>query len=307
MNVIAHARELPHGSAPVCAAIGFFDGVHLGHQQIIRQTITDAGQQDGVSLVITFDRHPSSIVAPAKAPRLIYSLPQKLRTIASLGVDTVLLIHFDQAFSQLSGETFIRQLTGDLKRLKSLCVGENFHFGHGRTGNVALLRKLGSELLFTVHGMASLSLDNKIVSSTRVREAIVAGRLDSASQMLGRPYSIAGSVIRGDQLGRQLGFPTANLDVTGLVLPPAGVYASLAQVRDRKYRAVLNIGYRPTLQSAAPELRVEAHLPGVELDLYGQELEIVLLGKLRDEQTFASLAALRDQIARDIARATSFF
>lgn len=307
MKIIHAASELQPSGRKVCLAIGFFDGVHLGHQQIIRQTISDARQHDAVGLVVTFDRHPSTVVAPDRVPPLIYSLPQKLRTIESLGADALLLIHFDKAFSEQSGETFIRGLARDLGQIQSLCVGSNFTFGHKRAGNVALLRTLGAELHFIVHGMAAVSLDGKVVSSTRIRETIRTGDLDAASQMLGRAYSFAGKVIRGDQLGRQLGFPTANVDATGLVLPPHGVYTVHATVQGRAHRAVVNIGVRPTLQNPVPQLRVEAHLLDFQGDLYDQEMEITFLEKLRDEKKFASLEALKEQIVRDIAEARTRF
>jgi riboflavin kinase/FMN adenylyltransferase len=332
MNVIHNANELGNGGRKVCLAIGVFDGVHLGHQQIIRQTIADARQHDALSLVITFDRHPNTVVAPDRVPPLIYALPQKLRAIESLGADTLLQIHFDEKFSRQPGEEFIRSLARDLGKIQSLCVGADFVFGHRRSGNVTLLNKLGSELGFTVHGLAAVSLDNQIVSSTRIREAIRTGNLDAASQMLGRPYAISGRVIEGDRVGRQLGFPTANLDVSGLVLPPNGVYAahvhgtgvapvsnqSPAQAEQKEgdrrdagpatpRRAVLNIGRRPTLQKPTPELRVEAHLLDFAGDLYGRELEVEIGEKLRDEQKFDSLEELKARIARDVAGAKQRF
>ena len=300
MKTIHSLGELGHTRRKVCLAIGFFDGVHLGHQQIIRQTTTDARQHEALSLIVTFDRHPNSVVAPERAPALIYPLAQKLQVIESLGVDTALLVHFDKEFSQISGEAFIRSLARDTGQLRSICVGANFVFGHKRSGNVELLRKLGGELGFAVHGLAAVALDGKAVSSTRIREAIVAGNLDEAGQMLGRGYSLFGKVMHGDELGRQLGFPTANLDVSGLVLPPSGVYAAQARVGRVFHRAVVNIGSRPTLQSAKPQLRVEAHLLDFTGDLYGRDLEIVFVEKLREEKKFPSLADLRTQIARDI-------
>ena len=303
MRIIHAAQELKPASRKVCLAIGFFDGVHLGHQQVIRQTLTDAGQHEAIALVMTFDQHPSTVVAPSRVPPLVYSLPQKLRAIESLGADTLLLLHFDKAFSEQTGETFIRGLVRDLGHIQSLCVGANFVFGHQRSGNVDLLRRLGAELKFTVHGMAAVSLDGQAVSSTRIREAIRAGDFDSVTQMLGRAYSLAGTVVRGDGLGHQLGFPTANLDATGLVLPPHGVYAVLAEAGGKTYRAVLNIGLRPTLQNANPQLRVEAHLLDFGGELYGQELEVAFVDKLRGEIKFPSLAELRQQIARDILEA----
>jgi riboflavin kinase/FMN adenylyltransferase len=307
MKVIQTAAKLESNGRKVSVAIGFFDGVHLGHQQIIRQTISDARQYDGIALVVTFDRHPGSVVAPQRVPPLIYSLPQKLRVIESLGADALLLIHFDKPFSEQTGDAFIHGLARDLGQIQSLCVGSNFTFGHKRGGNVALLKTLGSELNFTVHGMAAVSLDGRVVSSTRIRETIRAGSLDAASQMLGRAYSMAGTIIRGDELGRKLGFPTANLDVTGLLAPPNGVYIVHAKVNGQTHRAVVNIGVRPTVQQSAPQLRVEAHLLDFNGDLYGQEMEIIFREKLRDEQKFSSLDELRNQIGRDLEKAKTHF
>ena len=301
MKIIHAANELKPAGRKVCLTIGFFDGVHLGHQQIIRQTIADAHQHNAIALVITFDRHPNTVVAPDRVPPLIYSLPQKLGAIESLGADTLLLIHFDEKFSGQTGENFIRSLAGDLGKIQSLCVGADFVFGHKRGGNVSLLKKLGGELGFTVHGLAAVSLDRQIVSSTRIREAIRSGNLDAASQMLGRPYAISGRVLEGDRIGQQLGFPTANLNVSGLMLPPNGVYAGLAKVEKKFQRVALNIGFRPTVVSAAPQLRVEAHLLDFSGDLYGQELEIKIGNRLRGEKKFNSAAELREQIKRDIA------
>ncbi len=315
MTVIHTANEFLPKGRKVCLAIGFFDGVHLGHQQIIRQTIGDARQHEALALVITFDCHPNTVVAPARVPPLIYSLPQKLCAIESLGADTLLLIHFDETFSRQTGEAFIRGLARDLGQIQSLCVGANFVFGHKRGGNVALLKQLGDELKFTVHGLAAVSLDDQPVSSTRIREAILAGDLDAVSQMLGRAYSLSGSVTRGDRLGHQLGFPTANVNPAGLAMPPNGVYAVHARIISPppspapglSYRAVLNIGHRPTLQNPVPQLRIEAHLLDFQGDLYGQELELTFVEKLRDEKKFSSLADLRAQIARDIVEAQCRF
>lgn len=330
MKVIRQAADLPTNGRKVCLAIGVFDGVHLGHQQIIRQTIADARQHDGLALVVTFDRHPAAIVAPDRVPPLIHPLPQKLRAIASLGADATLLIEFTRAFSEQTGEEFIRKLANELGKLQSICVGADFVFGHKRSGNVPLLRQLGAELGFTVHGMAAVALDNEVVSSTRIRAAIQAGDFDAASQMLGRTYSISGPVVRGDQLGHQLGFPTANLDMTGLVLPPDGVYAARVFYRDAggtpvspsvsnateahgrgaraaTFHAALNLGTRPTVKTGKHERRFEVHLLNFAGDLYGQELEVEFIAKLRAEMKFASLDALKAQITADIAAAAKCF
>ncbi len=304
MKLIHAATELAAGGRKVCLAIGVFDGVHLGHQQIIRQTIADARQHGAIALVLTFDRHPNCIVAPDRVPPLIYSLPQKFRVIESLGADALLLIQFDKKFSGQTGEEFVRSLARDFGKIHSVCVGADFVFGHKRSGNVTVLKKLGEEIGFQVHGLAAVSLDGQVVSSTRIREAVRGGNLDAAGQMLGRPYAICGKVIEGDKIGRQLGFPTANLDTTGLVLPPNGVYAASARVGDRSYRIALNIGVRPTVTAGA-QLRVEAHLLDFGGELYGAELELAVGDRLRAEQTFNSPEELRGQIARDIAQVRS--
>jgi riboflavin kinase / FMN adenylyltransferase len=300
MKILEAAREPVPGGGKVCLAIGVFDGVHLGHQHLIRQTVADAEQHEARAVVVTFDRHPNAVVAPDKVPPLIYSRPQKLRAIAALGVDVLLEIPFDRAFSQQPGEAFIRQLARDFGNIQSISVGADFVFGHRRSGDVALLKTLGGELGFQVHGLAAVALDALPVSSTRIRAAIRTGDFDAAGQMLGRSYSIAGEVVHGDELGRQLGFPTANLDTADRLLPPNGVYAAHAAVGGKNHRAVLNIGCRPTVYSTVSVTRVEAHLLDFRGDLYGKELEIVFTSRLRDEQKFTSLDALKAQIARDI-------
>jgi riboflavin kinase/FMN adenylyltransferase len=303
MQLIRNAAELVRGGRKVSVGIGMFDGVHLGHQQVLKQTLFDARQHNGLSLAITFDKHPNTIVAPQKAPKLIYSLPQKLREIEALGVDATLLIEFTAQFSRQSGEEFVRKLATQLGQIYSVCVGSTFTFGHKRSGNVELLKRLGAELGFQVHGLAAVSLAGKPVSSTRIRERISAGDLDSAGQMLGRSYAIAGLVLRGDQLGRKLGTPTANLDITGLVTPPNGVYAVQAKLDQRVYPAVANLGTRPTIKEGQPELRFEVHLLDFEGDLYGKELEVSFIDFIRPERRFSGLDELKAAIAADIRAA----
>ena len=307
MKVTRAANELKPGSRKVCVAIGVFDGVHLGHQQVIRQTIADSQQHEAISVVVTFDCHPNRVVAPERTPSLIYPLSKKLRAIESMGIDTTLLIHFDKTFSQIPAEEFIRGLTRDFKSVHSVCVGSTFTFGHRRQGNVDLLKQFGDELKFIVHGLSAVSLDGERVSSTRIREAIRSGDLDSASQMLGRAYSLVGKIIESEKMGRQLGFPTANLEVSGLVLPPNGVYAAHAEVGGKNLRAAVNIGVRPTMKNSTPQLHVEAHLLDFSGELYGQEMELTFVEKLRDEQKFPSPEALKQQIQKDIEEAKKLF
>jgi riboflavin kinase/FMN adenylyltransferase len=300
-KTIHAAGELKLKGKKVCLAIGFFDGVHLGHQQILRQAISDARQHDAVSVAITFDRHPNTIVAPEKVPPLIYSLPQKLETIGSFGLENILLIRFDKNFSEQTGEAFIRALARDFGKISSICVGSNFVFGHKRGGNVALLKKLGAELNFQVHGLSAVSLDGEVVNSTRIRTLIRAGDIDTASQMLGRPYAISGKVITGDKVGQKIGFPTANLETSGLVLPPNGVYAARAKIKKQTYRVALNIGVRPTVATGKRELRVEAHVLDFKGNLYGETLDVEMGTKLREERQFGSKEELQAQIRKDVS------
>ena len=306
MKVVADAAALQPGPRPVCAAIGVFDGVHLGHQHVLRQTIADAARHQAVSVAVTFDRHPNAVVAPAHLPPLIYPLSKKLEVIASLGVEAAYVIRFDKAFSQIPAAEFIRNLARDFQRIKSICVGDGFMFGAGRSGDAAVLRKLGGELDFTLHALPDVQLDGQSVSSTRIRDAVRAGDFALAGRMLARPYALRGTVIRGEHLGRKLGFPTANLDVTGLVTPPPGVYAAEARLGPAAHRAAVNIGHRPTVHSADPRLHVEAHLLDFDCDIYSQDLELVFLKKLREERKFPGAEALEAQIAADIRQARTF-
>jgi riboflavin kinase/FMN adenylyltransferase len=307
MQTLHSAGDFRSGGRKVSVAIGMFDGVHLGHQQLIRQALADAEQHEGAAVVVSFDRHPNTIVAPAHVPPMIYSQPQKLRAIASLGADFTLVIPFTKEFSAQPADEFIRSLTSALAPVHSICVGSSFVFGHRRSGNVSLLQELGRELNFIVRGIAAVSLDSEVVSSTRIRDTVRAGELDHASQMLGREYALSGTIIRGDDLGKKLGFPTANLDVEGRLVPPAGVYSAHAYVNGVRHRAAVNIGVRPTLGDAAPQLRVEAHLLDFSGDLYGKDLELTFVEKLREERKFASLEELRAQIGRDVSEAARRF
>jgi riboflavin kinase/FMN adenylyltransferase len=303
MKIADQASLLDTGSRPVCAAIGVFDGVHVGHQEVIRQTLEDARLHEALPVIVTFDRHPASVLASRKIPGMIYSLAHKIQVLSQFDPAALLLLHFDLAFSQKPAEIFVEDLVRGFGRIQSIRVGTNFRFGHQRSGNLALLNRLGEHFGFAAHGLPPVMVDGHRVSSTRIREAIEAGQLEHVSKMLGRPYSIFAPVIRGDQLGRKLGFPTANIDTAELILPPRGVYAARLSVRERTYEAVLNIGVRPTLELKTPPLRVEAHLLDFHGDLYGKDIEAVLIQRLRPEQPFPSLDALKSQIARDVEAA----
>ncbi|MGA4643046.1 bifunctional riboflavin kinase/FAD synthetase [Limisphaera sp. 4302-co] len=302
-RIVERPEELPAcGKRAACAALGFFDGVHLGHQQVIRQMLAEARSHDALAVVVTFDRHPATVVAPQRVPPLIQTQAQRLRTLAELGPDAIWVLRFDAALSRMRPEEFVGLLLSGLGRLRSICVGANFRFGHRRAGDVRFLEESGRRHGFAVHAFSVVALDGNVISSTRIRQAIATGHLEVAAEMLGRPWALAGRVVAGDGLGRRLGFPTANLDVQGLVLPPRGVYSGRCAVEGRVYRAALNVGWRPTVAGENPVLRVEVHLLDFDGDLYGRELEVAVLEKLRDEQRFESLEALRRQIRADLER-----
>ncbi len=282
-----------------------FDGIHLGHQHVVRQALLDARAMGANSVVASFDPHPLTVVRPEKAPRLIQSLTGRLDQIRRLGADAALVLRFDAVFSQRTGEEFVRSLAGGFGRLRSFTVGQGFHFGHGRSGNVALLRGLGRELGFTVNAMAPIHIGAEVVSSTRVRAALREGRLGHVAELLGRPYSISAKVVKGDQLGRTLGFPTANLEVDGLELPPVGVYAVWVRVQGQEYPGALNLGFRPTVALSKPQMRLEVHLINFNADLYGQTILVEWVKLVRTEKRFSGLPALRAQIARDVAAVTT--
>lgn len=305
MQVLAQPNELDRAGRGVALALGVFDGVHLGHQEVIRRLAAEAARRGDLPVVVTFDRHPNTVVAPERTPLLLQTPAQKLRALATLDLAATWVIRFDAAFSRQTGETFVRALARDFPPLRSVFVGEEFQFGHRRSGNVPLLHRLGDELGFGTHAVPAVEFEDQAVSSTRIREAVRDGGFALAARLLGRPWALAGEVVRGDQFGRQLGFPTANLAVAGLVLPAPGVYVATATTAVVHRAAVVNVGHRPTLAQPEPVLRVEAHLLDFDGDLYGQELELVFTRRLRDELKFVSLAALREQIGRDVAAARS--
>ena len=307
MRVLDDARHLQPVNGRVSCAIGMFDGVHLGHQQVIRQAVSDAHQLEATSLCVTFDKHPAKVTAPEHAPLQIHTLEQKLSAFESLGIEATLILPFDEAMSQISAEDFIHGLAIDLERICSICVGASFVFGHDRSGDVKLLQQLGQDLNFITHSLANVSLDGQTVSSTRIREAITTGQLDAAGQMLGREYGLCGIIVQGNQRGRQLGFPTANLDITTLCTPPRGVYAAHAEINGKSHRAAVNIGIRPAIKDPHPTLHVEAHFLDFEEDVYGQTCTLTFVGKLREEQDFESMDDLKTQVEKDVIQARYIF
>ena len=303
LKILRHIPELAQVHGPVVLAIGVFDGVHLGHRAVIERALSDARSINGSAVIVTFDPHPIRVLRPKVAPRLLTSTPHKQRLIAQLGAEHLLIIPFDRSFADLPADHFIRLLDGACHPLREICVGHQWSFGKGRSGNLESLKILGDELGFEEVGVPAVEIDRQIVSSTLIRGAVERGDLARAERFLGRPYSVLGTVVEGDHLGKKLGFPTANLSTHNEQFPPDGVYVVDALYQGSALRGVVNIGVRPTIETADGSRTLEVHLLDFSKEIYGEDLELTFRQLLRAERKFVSLEALREQIARDIAAA----
>ncbi|HHS97924.1 MAG TPA: bifunctional riboflavin kinase/FAD synthetase [Chloroflexi bacterium] len=300
MRIIHHLEEAQL-SQPSHLTIGAFDGVHRGHRHLIGAMTRAAHEAGRAAVALTFDPHPGVVLGRTPVAALS-TLEERAALIEALGVDLLVILRFTPAMAGTPAAHFVEKLRRHLKMVE-LWVGPDFALGHRREGNVDFLRRLGAEEGFTVHVVEPLRWRGEVVSSTRIRAALTAGDIEEANGCLGRPYHLAGTVVHGRGLGRQLGFPTANLEPPpGRLIPANGVYAALAQTeREGIWPAVVNIGVRPTI--AANHLTVEAHLLDFDGDLYDQQLGLDFIARLRDEMAFPSLNALVDQIRRDIEQA----
>ncbi len=303
MQILRAIPDLAGLHGPLFLAIGVFDGVHLGHQAVISTSARHARAAGGTPVVVTFDPHPAKILRPEKAPRLLTATQHKISLIRDLGVEHLLVITFDREFASTTAEDFVHQLVTHSKPLREICVGHEWSFGKNRAGNLALLQKLGAEDGFSVVGIQPVEVDGTVVSSTAIRQAVETGDLAWAAKMLGRDYTILGTVERGAQLGRKLGFPTANLSAHSEQFPPNGVYAAEATLKGRALRGVANLGVRPTISGEKPQRLLELHLFDLRDEIYGAEMEVRFDRFLRPEQKFANLDELTAQIARDVAQA----
>ncbi|MGD9792571.1 MAG: bifunctional riboflavin kinase/FAD synthetase [Acidimicrobiia bacterium] len=285
--------------------IGAYDGVHLGHQAVIALVRERAQALGAVSMVLTFDRHPASVVRPESAPKLLTDPEQKLEMLAATGVDATVLCHFDQDRAVESPEEFVRELL--VKRLNARCVvvGSDFHFGHQRRGNVALLRSMGAQLGFDVEPVdlvARVDGVNEPVSSTAIRRALAGGEVEVAGHLLGRAFEVRGVVAKGDQRGRTIGFPTANVVMPDSVcLPADGVYAGFYERPDGSvHPCAINLGRRPTFYEHADHSLLEAHLLDFNGDLYGESAKVRFVAFLRSERKFDGIDALVAQLKADV-------
>ncbi len=303
MKIFSDLNEFSAPGRGIFCTIGMFDGIHRGHQHVIQNTVDQAKRANGHALIITFDPHPARVVAPEHAPLMIYPPGKRRQLLAESGADFVWMIPFDQAFSRLTGQAFLELICDRFKPLQSICVGPDFHFGYQRSGNVNLLNQQSSLLQFDVPKIVPVTEGEQEISSTEIRKCVQSGELEQAANLLGRPYELSGSVVSGQKLGRKIGFPTANLNVDKLVIPPNGVYPVRAQLNEATYNGVMNIGVRPTLENASNPRLVEVHLFDCDQDFYGETLTVQPLEMIRPERKFPSLDALTGQIQIDCQEA----
>ena len=296
MKIIHGIKKIKRFNRPV-AALGVFDGMHVGHIRILKEVASKAKKAGGTAVVISFYPHPDRVLMNKKYPLSIISLQHRLRIMAGSGLDVCIVLKFNKSLAGMRPEDFVKEILVRRLGLKEVMVGENFSFGRGGRGNVALLKKMGKEYGFRVRAIPSVKAGKRIVSSTRVRQEIKSGNLTEIKRLLGRPFSILGTVKHGTKQGRILGFPTANIDPHHEAIPPSGAYVVRSRLGNRMYGGVLNIGTRPTFGGKDPV--VEVHLFNFNKTIYGKDLEIYFVKHIRSEKKFTSRQSLARQIRRD--------
>ena len=304
MLICKRLEDLPALATPLHLALGVFDGVHIGHQAVIQRAVAAAARSGGLAGMLTFDPHPIRVIAPGKAPAsLLETLDHKARVAATLGVQLFIPLRFDSALARWEAAEFIEMLTR--APVRTIAVGEDWRFGRNRGGDVNFLRQEASRRGFTLEAVAPVMHDGERISSSRIRQAIRDGNLSAAEEMLGRPFTVCGTVVEGKKLGRTIGFPTANLKTGDAQLPPDGVWAVRALLPGgREVAGVANLGTRPTVGGQGRVL--EVHLFDFSAEIYGQSLEIGFFKHLRAEKKFASIEDLKTHIQRDAEEARDF-
>jgi riboflavin kinase / FMN adenylyltransferase len=300
MEIFRSIAELESLHGPLFLAIGVFDGVHLGHQAVISAATSHARATDGTPVVMTFHPHPLKVLRPQQAPHLLTATQHKIALIRDLDVEHLLVINFDKKFAATSPEEFVEELVMHSRPLREICVGHEWSFGKDRRGNLDLLKRLGVQFDFSVVGVPPVLVNGEVVSSTAIRQAVEKGNLAKGAEMLGREYTILGTVTHGDNLGKKIGFPTANLSAHSEQFPPNGVYFAEAWVNGVLYYGVINLGYRPTVSSGKSERVLEIHMLDFDRDIYGEDVEVRFVRHLRPERKFESLESLAQQIEFDV-------
>ena len=301
-----HGTDNADIQRPTVLTLGVFDGLHLGHQLIMRTVVERARQTGAIPTVITFDPHPRAVLHPESAPPLLQTLDQKVEGFGVLGIEQTIVIRFDQEFSQIRAEDFLSDVVKDRLHAKEVYLGCGFAFGHDREGNIELLKRVSAKLGFLAEEVPEVQFRNQRVSSSKVRRLLLEGRVNLARRLLGRPYGVEGRVEHGAERGKTLGFPTANLHPHNRVIPRNGVYVTGTLIDGQWRRSITNVGVRPTF-TADTEPSVETFVLNWAGDLYGDVVRVRFLRRLRDERKFGSLEELKAQIGRDLQRAESYF
>jgi len=301
MRIVRGLESFPSDAPASVVALGVFDGVHLGHRAILGTAVARARSAGLEALACTFDRHPSEVLQPGRAPAMITTLDERTALIGEAGVDGVVVLEFTRELAAVEPEAFVKDTLLGRLRARAIVVGFNHRFGRGARGDARLLEGLAGRLGFQAHVVPPMVVDGAPVSSSEVRAALQRGDVAAAARCLGRPYAIVGGVTAGAGRGRSLGFPTANVDSDRILLVPKGVYRGRLEVEGRWHLAVVNVGVQPTFGETT--LAVEAHLPDFTGDIYGRVVRLEFVDRLRDELRFPSVEALREQIARDVAAA----
>ena len=308
MKVVDRPEDMPPEQPSPVITIGNFDGVHLGHQNLIKDLVSRAAEIGGTPIVFTFNPHPLQVLAPNNAPLQIQTLDQKLATIESLGIPLVVLIPFDMQLAQISARDFAEKILWEKLHPKEIYVGPNFAFGHRRQGSFNLLKEIGEEKGFLTGKIHQVQFRGSRVSSTAVRQALISGQVSLARRLLARPFALTGTVVHGTGIGTEFDLPTANLRTSNELIPRQGVYVTLLNMNGRRYRSVTNIGYRPTVnKDEEGDLSIETHILDFSQDIYGNEVALEFLIRLRSERRFAGEQELIRQIETDIGRARRYF
>jgi riboflavin kinase/FMN adenylyltransferase len=288
----------------ICVTLGTYDGLHLGHQKIIRRVVEKARSRGGTSCVVTFDPHPREVLSPKDAPNLLTTTDKKAQLIEQLGVNALCLVKFTPEFAKIEARDFVENFLVGTLHMKAIIAGYDWGFGRGRKGDVHLLEELSKKYQYEVEQVDGVEVDGRIVSSTLVREMILGGDLPQAEKFLGRKYSITGDIVGGARLGRELGFPTANIEPRHEAIPPDGIYAVWVEVAGIRKPGTLNIGFRPTVSNGRKRT-VEVHIMDFYRDIYNEKIEVTFVAKLREEKKFPSVEALTEQIKKDVEKARS--
>jgi riboflavin kinase/FMN adenylyltransferase len=301
-----HGTDNAKIARPTVLTLGVFDGLHLGHQLVMRTVVERARAARAVPTVITFEPHPRAVLHPESAPPLLQTFDQKVEALGVLGIEQTIVVHFDKAFSEVRAGDFLRDVVHERLQAREVYLGKGFAFGHDREGDIELLKRVSRELGFHADEVEEVQLRGRRISSSLIRKLLLEGRVNLARRMLGRPYGVEGPVVRGAERGRTIGFPTANLRPQNRVIPRRGVYVTATLIEDEWRRSITNIGVRPTFESGA-EPSLETFVIDWQGDLYGDVVRVRFLHRLRDEKKFDGVEDLKRQINYDLSRALRYF